>query len=113
MLSWFAFTFNAARLGLEAQNAAVLRLLRLAGGVSKAAADEILPEQMAVHTEAHPAGGRSRRKGATPVGRSTKNRLRFGSGESGPSEVRTALQLGPSLVPPLQSAASNIEQAEL
>ena len=54
MLSWFAFTFNAARLGLEAQNAAVLRLLRLAGGVSKAAADEILPEQMAVHTEAPP-----------------------------------------------------------
>ena len=46
MLSWFAITYNTARLGFEAQNAAALRLLRLAGGLSKAAANEINLEQI-------------------------------------------------------------------
>ena len=46
MLSWLAITYNTARLGFEAQNAAALRLLRLAAGVSKAAANKINPEQI-------------------------------------------------------------------
>jgi hypothetical protein len=41
MLTWMAITYNTARLGLEAQNAAAFRLLRMVGGVSKTAADEI------------------------------------------------------------------------
>ena len=32
MLSLFAISYNTMRLGLEAQNAAAFRLLRLAGG---------------------------------------------------------------------------------
>jgi hypothetical protein len=32
---WFAITFQAARLGFEAQNAAALQLMRLVGGISK------------------------------------------------------------------------------
>jgi hypothetical protein len=40
MLSLFAMNFHAARLGFEAQNAIAFRLLRLAGGVSKPAAND-------------------------------------------------------------------------
>jgi hypothetical protein len=32
---WFAITFQAARFGFEAQNAAALQLMRLVGGTSK------------------------------------------------------------------------------
>ena len=44
MLPWLALTYTAARLGFEAQNAAAFRLLRLGRGISKTAADEIVPE---------------------------------------------------------------------
>ena len=44
MLSLFALSYNAMRLGLEAQNAAAFRLLRLAGGASKMAPE--IPEQI-------------------------------------------------------------------
>ena len=44
MLSLFALSYNAMRLGLAAQNAAAFRLLRLAGGASKMAPD--IPEQI-------------------------------------------------------------------
>jgi hypothetical protein len=40
MLPLLALTYTAARLGFEAQN----RLLRLAGGISKRATAEIIPE---------------------------------------------------------------------
>ena len=43
MLPWLALTFTAARLGFEAQNAAAVQLLRLAGGIPKTGADEIVP----------------------------------------------------------------------
>ena len=44
MLPWLALTYTAARLGFEAQNAAAFRLLRLGRGITKMAADEIVPE---------------------------------------------------------------------
>ena len=47
MLEWIAITCSATRLGLEAQNAAAFRLLRLAGGLAKTAVDEITPEAVA------------------------------------------------------------------
>ena len=40
MLPWLALTYTAARLGFEAQNAAAVQLLRLAGGIPKTGADE-------------------------------------------------------------------------
>ena len=43
MLPWLALTYTAARLGFEAQNAAAVQLLRLAGGIPKTGADEIVP----------------------------------------------------------------------
>jgi hypothetical protein len=46
MLPWLALTYTAARLGFEAQNAAAFRLLRLGGGITKTAADEIVPEAL-------------------------------------------------------------------
>ena len=55
MLEWFSITYNAARLGLEAQNAAAFRLLRLAGGITKTAADEIVPEAIAPPADTGPA----------------------------------------------------------
>ena len=47
MLPWLALTYTAARLGFEAQNAAAFRLLRLGRGITKMAADEIVPEATA------------------------------------------------------------------
>jgi len=43
MLPLLALTYTAARLGLEAQSAAVFRLLRLGAGITKSA-DQIVPE---------------------------------------------------------------------
>jgi hypothetical protein len=56
MLSWLAITYNTARLGFEAQNAAAFRLLRLAGGARKAAGDDIIPGQIAA-PRGSPSGG--------------------------------------------------------
>jgi hypothetical protein len=63
MLEWFAITYNAARLGLEAQNAAAFRLLRAAGGITKTAADEIIPDYIAAPVAAAP----ERRSAASKV----------------------------------------------
>ena len=46
------FNFTAVRLGFEAQNAAAFRLLRLAGGITKPAADEIVPEAVVPSAQA-------------------------------------------------------------
>ena len=57
MLSWLAISFNAARLGFEAQNAMAFRLLRLAGGDTSRPRDDTplitsLPdEQIALRKE--------------------------------------------------------------
>ena len=73
MLSWFAITYNTARLGFEAQNAAALRLLRLAGGFSKAAANEINLEQRNPAMEAPPSttpiAPKRRRHAAKKIGK--------------------------------------------
>jgi hypothetical protein len=43
MLSLFAISYNTMRLGLEAQNAAAFRLLRLAGGMTPDNPEQIAP----------------------------------------------------------------------
>ena len=55
MLPWLALTYTAARLGFEAQNAAAFRLLRLGGGITKTAADEIVPEALVPRAAPAPA----------------------------------------------------------
>jgi hypothetical protein len=55
VLPWLALTYTAARLGFEAQNAAAFRLLRLAGGITKPAADEIVPEAVVPTSVTPPA----------------------------------------------------------
>jgi hypothetical protein len=55
MLEWFAIACSAARLGLEAQNAAAFRLLRAAAGASKTMPDEIIREEFALIPEEPPA----------------------------------------------------------
>jgi hypothetical protein len=64
---WFAITFQAARLGFEAQNAAALQLMRLVGGTSKTevrgmVADKIAapPVVQAAATKVASDGGRRR-----------------------------------------------------
>jgi hypothetical protein len=64
---WFAITFQAARLGFEAQNAAALQLMRLVGGTSKTevrgmVADKIAapPVIPAAATKVASDGGRRR-----------------------------------------------------
>jgi hypothetical protein len=44
MLPLLALTYTAARLGFEAQSAAAFRLMRMAGGISERATEEIIPE---------------------------------------------------------------------
>ena len=44
---WVAITFQAARLGFEAQNAAALQLMRLAGGTSKTEVRGIVADKIA------------------------------------------------------------------
>jgi hypothetical protein len=55
MIEWLAITCSAARLGIEAQNAAAFRLLRAAAGASKTMSDEINREEMALIPEEFPA----------------------------------------------------------
>jgi hypothetical protein len=55
MLPWLALTYTAARLGFEAQNAAAFRLLRLGRGITKTAADEIVPEAIVPPADTTPA----------------------------------------------------------
>ena len=50
MLSWFAIPFYAVRLGLEAQNAAAIGLLRLAAGASNAHSPERISENAEITT---------------------------------------------------------------
>ena len=54
MLPWLALTYTAARLGFEAQNAAAFGLLRLAGGITNRASDEIGPEGIVSPIDAAP-----------------------------------------------------------
>jgi hypothetical protein len=55
MLPWLTLTYTAARLGFEAQNAAAFRLLRLGGGITKTAAEELVPEAIVQRADAAPA----------------------------------------------------------
>jgi hypothetical protein len=55
MLPWLALTYTAARLGLEAQNAAALGLLRFGQGIMQSAANEIVPKPMAAPADVAPA----------------------------------------------------------
>jgi hypothetical protein len=61
---WFAITFHAARLGLEAQNAAAFRFMRLVGGADAGGtiADDIAapPAVQAAATKVASGGGRGR-----------------------------------------------------
>ena len=75
MLPWLALTFTAARLGFEAQNAAAVQLLRLAGGIPKTGAYEIVPvppadtapAQVAVARETRHAAARKKRHAAKKI----------------------------------------------
>jgi hypothetical protein len=55
MLPWLALTYTAARLGFEAQNAAAFHLLRLGLGITKTAANEIVPEAIVPPADTIPA----------------------------------------------------------
>jgi len=44
---WFDITFQAARLGFEAQSAAALQLMRLVGGTSKTEARDMVADKIA------------------------------------------------------------------
>ena len=52
---WLALSFQAARLGWEAQNVMALRLMRLAGGgtAGQSEAHLMVTEKVAALTEAH------------------------------------------------------------
>jgi hypothetical protein len=54
MLPLLALTYTAARLGLEAQSAAVFRLLRFGAGITKTA-DETVPEALIPPADIAPA----------------------------------------------------------
>jgi hypothetical protein len=54
MLPLLALTYTAARLGLEAQSAAVFRLLRLGTGIAKAT-EQIVPEPTVRFADIAPA----------------------------------------------------------
>jgi hypothetical protein len=94
MLPWLALTYTAARLGFEAQNAAAFRLLRLGRGITKMAADEIVPEVPPTDAAQVPLAVAP--KGVTPRRRFTENRRLFGSAASGLSDARATLPTWPT-----------------
>jgi hypothetical protein len=69
MLPWLAITYTTARLGFEAQNAAAFRLMRLVGGPSKTAAEEIVPHTIALPPEPvrEKTAARKRRHAASKI----------------------------------------------
>jgi hypothetical protein len=84
MLSWFAIPFYAVRLGLEAQNAAAIGLLRLAAGASNARSPERTSENAEMTTavpelakKAAPSGAKGRR---APQPKPAKRRKRSSNG---------------------------------
>jgi hypothetical protein len=52
---WLAITFQATRLGLEAQNAVALRLMRLVGDASKTEARSMIADKAAAPPDAQEA----------------------------------------------------------
>jgi hypothetical protein len=56
--SWLAFSFQAARLGWDAQNMMARRLMGLAvgGAADQSAAHPMVPEKVAAPTKPHTAG---------------------------------------------------------
>ena len=75
MLPWLALTFTAARLGFEAQNAAAVQLLRLAGGIPKMGAYEIVPVPPAHTAPAQLAVARETRHAAAPKTRHAAKKI--------------------------------------
>jgi hypothetical protein len=75
MLPWLALTYTAARLGLEAQNAAAVQLLRLAGGIPKTGADEIVPVPPADTAPAKVAVAPKTRDAAAPKTRHAAKKI--------------------------------------
>ena len=75
MLPWLALTYTAARLGFEAQNAAAVQLLRLAGGIPKTGADEIVPVPPADTAPAQVAVARETRHAAAPKTRHAAKKI--------------------------------------
>ena len=75
MLPWLALTFTAARLGFEAQNAAAVQLLRLAGGIPKTGADEIVPVPPADTAPAQVPVARETRHAAAPKTRHAAKKI--------------------------------------
>ena len=75
MLPWLALTFTAARLGFEAQNAAAVQLLRLAGGIPKTGADKIVPVPPAETAPAQVAVARETRHAAAPITRHAAKKI--------------------------------------
>jgi hypothetical protein len=75
MLPWLALTFTAARLGFEAQNAAAVQLLRLAGGIPKTGADEIVPVPPADTAPAQVWVARETRHAAAPKTRHSAKKI--------------------------------------
>ena len=75
MLPWLALTYTAARLGFETQNAAAVQLLRLAGGIPKTGADEIVPVPPTDTAPAQVAVARETRHAAAPKKRHAAKKI--------------------------------------
>jgi hypothetical protein len=75
--SWFALTFQAARLTWEAQGAMALRLMKLAGGGTPTQSEAIgmSAEKVRAPAEAQPVAATSMRKGrnGAPTGKKVSN----------------------------------------
>ena len=65
---WFAFAYNAARLGFEAQHVITLRLMRLAGGGASGIAEgqRMVTEKMPALVEAQVGAATELAKGRRP-----------------------------------------------
>jgi hypothetical protein len=80
MLSWFAIPFHAVRLGMEAQNAAAFRFLRLVGSTPNAEPGEIIADKTTVTPEVKAAAERVAPSGAripASVNKVPKKRMRL------------------------------------
>jgi hypothetical protein len=94
MLPWLALTYTAARLGFEAQNAAVVQLLRLAGGIPKTGADEIVPVPPAEAAPSQVAIASKTRRAAAPKTRHAAKKMHRKSAPVGNRGKRAKRGLG-------------------
>jgi hypothetical protein len=107
---WLAITFQAIRLGFEAQNAVALRMMRLVGDVSKTAAGGMIADKAPRRQMLKRLRKKLRHvlaEGVRPSPKSTKNAC----APRGPGTLITSNSLGQKILPSDTAQTVSLEMA--